>query len=272
MPFARRMLVEERRWLTEHEFVEVLSLSQFLPGPNIINVSIIVGSRFAGPAGSFAASLGLMLMPFPDRARAGRALRALRRASSRAQRDGVRVVGRNGADRRHGPEDGAAAWPNRAGRSRSQRSDSWWWRCSACPCCGRCSHSLRSRSPLPGGHADDPAGTGRTRTAVQRALVHGHRRRQWIDPGDPSSRRRYGALADGCPVLAGIRDLAGFARTEHADRQRHRLEGVRIPRRARRHPRALPAFIGPDLRHFPCLEPLPRRAAARARSSAVSRR
>ena len=64
MPFARRMLVEERRWLTEHEFTEVLSLSQFLPGPNIINVSIIVGSRFAGPAGSFAASLGLMLMPF----------------------------------------------------------------------------------------------------------------------------------------------------------------------------------------------------------------
>ena len=64
MPFARRMLVEERRWLTEREFTEVLSLSQFLPGPNIINLSIIVGSRFAGPAGSFAASLGLMLMPF----------------------------------------------------------------------------------------------------------------------------------------------------------------------------------------------------------------
>jgi len=64
MPFARRMLVEERRWLTEHEFTEVLSLSQFLPGPNIINLSIIVGSRFAGPAGSCAAGLGLMLMPF----------------------------------------------------------------------------------------------------------------------------------------------------------------------------------------------------------------
>jgi chromate transporter len=64
MPFARRMLVEERRWLSEREFTEVLSLSQFLPGPNIINVSIIVGSRFAGPAGSLVASLGLMLMPF----------------------------------------------------------------------------------------------------------------------------------------------------------------------------------------------------------------
>lgn len=64
LPFARRMLVEQRRWLTEREFIEVLSLSQFLPGPNIVNVSIIVGSRFRGLSGSVAASLGLMLMPF----------------------------------------------------------------------------------------------------------------------------------------------------------------------------------------------------------------
>jgi chromate transporter len=64
LPFARRMLVEQRRWLTEREFIEVLSLSQFLPGPNIVNVSIIVGSRFRGASGSVAASLGLMLMPF----------------------------------------------------------------------------------------------------------------------------------------------------------------------------------------------------------------
>jgi len=64
LPFARRMLVEQRRWLSEREFIEVLSLSQFLPGPNIVNVSIIVGSRFRGLSGSLAASLGLMLMPF----------------------------------------------------------------------------------------------------------------------------------------------------------------------------------------------------------------
>jgi chromate transporter len=63
LPFARRMLVEERRWLTEQEFTEVLSLSQFLPGPNIVNVSVIVGRRFQGVAGSAAATLGLMLMP-----------------------------------------------------------------------------------------------------------------------------------------------------------------------------------------------------------------
>jgi len=64
LPFARRMLVEERAWLTEREFTELLSLSQFLPGPNVVNLSIIVGNRFCGPVGSFAALFGLMLMPF----------------------------------------------------------------------------------------------------------------------------------------------------------------------------------------------------------------
>ena len=63
LPFARRMLVEERKWLTPDEFNEVLALSQFLPGPNIVNVTIIVGRRFQRVAGAFAASIGLMLMP-----------------------------------------------------------------------------------------------------------------------------------------------------------------------------------------------------------------
>jgi chromate transporter len=63
LPFARRMLVEQRGWLTEQEFNEVLSLAQFLPGPNIVNVAVIVGRRFAGPVGAIAASFGLMLMP-----------------------------------------------------------------------------------------------------------------------------------------------------------------------------------------------------------------
>ena len=63
LPFARRMLVEERKWLTEAEFTDVLSLGQFLPGPNIVNVSIMVGRRFQGAGGSLAATLGLMLLP-----------------------------------------------------------------------------------------------------------------------------------------------------------------------------------------------------------------
>lgn len=64
LPFARRMLVEQHRWLTPREFTEVLSLSQFLPGPNIVNVAVIVGNRYGGPLGSLAAIFGLMLMPF----------------------------------------------------------------------------------------------------------------------------------------------------------------------------------------------------------------
>jgi chromate transporter len=63
LPFARRMMVERRRWLSEQEFTEILALAQFLPGPNIVNVAIIVGRRFQGVAGSLAATTGLMLMP-----------------------------------------------------------------------------------------------------------------------------------------------------------------------------------------------------------------
>lgn len=63
LPFARHMLVEKCQWLTEVEFAEVLALAQFLPGPNIVNVSVIVGRRFQGPRGALAAVLGLMLMP-----------------------------------------------------------------------------------------------------------------------------------------------------------------------------------------------------------------
>jgi chromate transporter len=63
MPFARRMIVEQRRWLDEAEFLDVVSLSQFLPGPNIVNVSIIIGRRFQGVAGALAACSGLILMP-----------------------------------------------------------------------------------------------------------------------------------------------------------------------------------------------------------------
>jgi chromate transporter len=63
MPFARRMIVDRQGWLSDPEFLNVLSLSQFLPGPNIVNVSIIVGRRFQGVAGAVAACAGLLLMP-----------------------------------------------------------------------------------------------------------------------------------------------------------------------------------------------------------------
>ena len=63
LPWARRMLVEERNWLTSEEFAEALSLGQILPGPNVVNLSIMVGRRFHGAWGAFLAFSGLMLVP-----------------------------------------------------------------------------------------------------------------------------------------------------------------------------------------------------------------
>jgi chromate transporter len=64
MPFARRMLVEERRWLSPEGFTDVLSLCQLLPGPNIVNVAVCVGARYHGVRGAVAAFAGLMTAPF----------------------------------------------------------------------------------------------------------------------------------------------------------------------------------------------------------------
>jgi chromate transporter len=60
---GRRMLVEETRWLTPEEFLEVLGLCQFMPGPNIVNVSVVVGARYRGWTGSLAALSGILLAP-----------------------------------------------------------------------------------------------------------------------------------------------------------------------------------------------------------------
>ena len=64
LPWARRMMVEEKRWLTADEFNEDFALSQFLPGPNAVNFSVVFGSRFGGAAGALAALAGLLGPPF----------------------------------------------------------------------------------------------------------------------------------------------------------------------------------------------------------------
>ncbi|HLI67489.1 MAG TPA: chromate transporter [Caulobacteraceae bacterium] len=63
LPFARRMLVDQRGWLTAEDFTETLSLCQGLPGPNVVNLSIVVGSRACGWRGSLAALSGLIGAP-----------------------------------------------------------------------------------------------------------------------------------------------------------------------------------------------------------------
>jgi chromate transporter len=60
---ARRMVVERRRWMTAAEFTDLLGLCQFLPGGNIMNLSVALGGRFRGVPGAAAAFLGLMSGP-----------------------------------------------------------------------------------------------------------------------------------------------------------------------------------------------------------------
>src|SRR5277367_1459761 len=60
LPLARRMIVEEREWLNEAEFAELLGLCQFLPGGNIINLSVALGMKFRGVPGALASILGLI--------------------------------------------------------------------------------------------------------------------------------------------------------------------------------------------------------------------
>jgi chromate transporter len=61
---AQRVLCEERRWVTRGEFVELLSIGQVLPGPNICNVALMLGDRFFGWRGAVAALGGLLAVPF----------------------------------------------------------------------------------------------------------------------------------------------------------------------------------------------------------------
>jgi chromate transporter len=63
LAWSRRMMVEERKWLTSEQFNEVYALCSFLPGGNIINFSVIFGQRFRGAPGSLAAAAGLIGPP-----------------------------------------------------------------------------------------------------------------------------------------------------------------------------------------------------------------
>lgn len=63
LPVAQRELVERKRWLTRQEFVEMLSIGQVLPGPNIVNISLMIGDRFFGLRGAFVALGGMLLAP-----------------------------------------------------------------------------------------------------------------------------------------------------------------------------------------------------------------
>lgn len=63
LPWARRVLVEERAWLTDREFAELIGMCQVLPGPNVVNLSVMLGARWQGPVGSLLALTGILFVP-----------------------------------------------------------------------------------------------------------------------------------------------------------------------------------------------------------------
>lgn len=63
MPLARRVFVDERHWLTDREFAQLIGISQVLPGPNVVNLSVIIGTRAQGPLGALLALTGILFVP-----------------------------------------------------------------------------------------------------------------------------------------------------------------------------------------------------------------
>jgi chromate transporter len=63
LPVAQRELVERLGWLSKEQFLALLSLSQVLPGPNVVNLSLIYGDRCFGWRGSLAAAGGMLALP-----------------------------------------------------------------------------------------------------------------------------------------------------------------------------------------------------------------
>jgi chromate transporter len=60
---TQRELVERLGWLSREEFLDTFAIAQVLPGPNVVNLSLMLGDRFFGTRGAFAALAGMLLFP-----------------------------------------------------------------------------------------------------------------------------------------------------------------------------------------------------------------
>jgi hypothetical protein len=145
LPWTRRMFVEEKRWMTDEEFNHLYALCQFLPGPNIVNLASVFGSRMRGPTGAIAAWFGFMVLPFCMMIAVGLLYEPTATSRRRAACCRARARRRR-ADRRDGGEDGRAVVPRlrtcavrRRRHGRGDRRDAlaaaagacWCWRRSA---------------------------------------------------------------------------------------------------------------------------------------------
>ena len=62
--WARRIAVEQQRWINEHDFADIVSLCQFMPGPNIVGIATCVGTRLRGVIGAVSAVAGFLVIPW----------------------------------------------------------------------------------------------------------------------------------------------------------------------------------------------------------------
>lgn len=60
---VQRELVEKKRWMTREEFVEEWAVAQIMPGPNVVNLSLMIGHRYFGLPGALAALAGMLTVP-----------------------------------------------------------------------------------------------------------------------------------------------------------------------------------------------------------------
>jgi chromate transporter len=63
LPWARRVLVDEKKWIEDREFTDILTVCQAVPGPNVVNVSVFIGTRYHGVIGGAIAFLGIVGVP-----------------------------------------------------------------------------------------------------------------------------------------------------------------------------------------------------------------
>jgi chromate transporter len=60
---VQRVLVEEKRWMSKEQFVEDWAVAQIMPGPNVVNLSLMIGGRYFGLAGALAGLAGMLTAP-----------------------------------------------------------------------------------------------------------------------------------------------------------------------------------------------------------------
>ncbi|MGZ5199082.1 MAG: chromate transporter [Telluria sp.] len=63
LPVVQREMVDRKRWMTQEEFLEDWAVAQIMPGPNVVNLALMIGGRNFGFSGALAALAGLLALP-----------------------------------------------------------------------------------------------------------------------------------------------------------------------------------------------------------------